>query len=112
VDVDKDSEWCRPLTKDEAEKLKDFHFAGPLGFVGGNRDWLEAMANSKDVSKDELQHDFNEDSGISPLEIKVVMSILFLIFLCITCPIIYMMRSSNSGLTAAFKKQVKKSTIA
>ena len=68
------------------------------------------LENHPGVSKDELQEDFNEDAGISPLAIEVVMGILFCMVMCIVCPLIYMMRKSNSGTTASFSVKKKKSS--
>jgi len=71
------------------------------------------MSTPKKVTKEELQEDFNEDSGISPLKIEIVMFILFTLVICIACPLIYLMRVSNSGLTASFTQKKKSgSTVA
>jgi hypothetical protein len=41
------------------------------------------------------------------------MGILFCLAMCIVCPLIYMMKNSNSGLTASFSvKKKSTSTVA
>jgi hypothetical protein len=50
----------------------------------------------------------NEDSGLSPIKLEVVMGILFIMVMCVVCPIIYLMRNSNSGATQMFSEKAKK----
>jgi len=46
----------------------------------------------EDISLSDIQEDFEESVGVNPEHIKMAIGAMLTIFMCIACPIIYMMR--------------------